>query len=208
MKHQVFKLADMIAPRVGKEIRVLAFDPSLSCTGFALADVWDDGRMPAIKVHRFGYIIPPGTEKKLWERVSACADMCESEWTMAVDLQVVAVEMPMIVTGGVREDRSIAWLPGYGVMCGAVADRMEQRIRNEDIGIEQRRTFYAPSATDWSSGLRTGGRGKPERISMANLHTGFDLVKIVGKTHAEEVADAILLARWTAIAFMARRKKG
>lgn len=197
--HFVLKTSETLPPIPKGAIRSLAFDPSLSCTGFALADVWDDGRMPSIALRRFGYIEPTEASgadlwTRAWEVAEASALEALAGYTQTIAIQVVAVEMPMTSMGGMKDQiRSTSWLPNYGVLCGAVASRLATEAELKDTG------FCCPSATLWSSGIKTGGKGKPNRIAMANMMAGVDLVSLVGKTRAENVADAILLGRWAAI---------
>jgi len=211
LNHQTIKTSETLPPIPRGAIRSLAFDPSLTCTGFALCDVWDDGRMPQIALRRFGYIEPPDKAGKddLWERAMAISEACAMEameasvladmasYDVSIRLQVCAVEMPMTQMGGVKEARSSAHLPGYGVVCGAVASCIKCEFQHPHRPVYAK--LYCPSATLWSGGIKTGGKGKPNRIAMANMMTGMDIVEHVGKSRAENVADAILLARWAAI---------
>lgn len=165
-------------------LRVMAFDPSLKCTGLALLDVLRDA---SIKVRRLGYIDgPPGDD--LWQRVQAIQLAVMRFMDECGDVGCTVVEMPMTKMGGVEGGRNRATLPGYGVCVGAVASMVS---RHREV-----RWRYFPSASDWSSGLKTGGKGKPERIATVAVLTGLSLNKEFTRARAENVADAVLLARW------------
>lgn len=174
-------------------IRVLGIDPSLSCTGFAVLDM--DPNLNAF-VRRLGYIDGPDGPD-LWPRVSAVADAVAAMMLAVPDLRVAVVETPMTKMGGVSGGRSRATLPSYGVAVGAIARDVEKLCSAQYRDPVVR--LMHPSATTWASGLKSGGKGKPERIATVSILTGIDCKDAFGKTRAENVADAVLLARWAGV---------
>jgi len=164
----------------------LGVDPSLSCTAWAI--VKEDVGLRVIAAGKI--VVEP--EKDVWKRVNRiCQRLYADVMTNANECpaDIAAVEMPMTAMFRRGEQqRSATTLPGYGVCVGAVAMMVRSWMPAN--------AFLAPSATDWARGLPKADERKGGRIRQVGYLFNYDVDTQHGRTHAGDIADAILLGRW------------
>lgn len=179
----------------------IGIDPSLSATGWALTEHTGGDLDRGWRLKAGGVVTATADGRGLWARVTAaCGELFASIQSHCLQgsLDVIVVEMPMErMFAGVR--RSSTTLPGYGVMCGAVAMMIEWAVTRAGNGCRTP-ALLTPSATQWAIGLpkagKTGDRGKPGRVFAAEAIFGEIRVARGGVAAKEAIADAALLARW------------
>jgi hypothetical protein len=163
---------------------ILAFDPSLTCTGWAV--LHEDG--PDGKLIAHGVIRVPD-KGSVWERCRAvCADTAAlvAEWKPSR----VVVETPQTYSIGMGGKRSAATLPSYGMVVGALL-----ATATLTAGAW---TIRDVSASEWSRGVpgTKGDTHKKARVQYAASVYGLDPSSFGAVSVAGNVADAVLLARW------------
>ncbi|MBS0187937.1 MAG: crossover junction endodeoxyribonuclease RuvC [Planctomycetes bacterium] len=164
-------------------MKLLAFDPSLSCTGWALLN--QDG--PSISLANFGFFEPPEGDDLAPKLKFIHTTTRERIKAAAPD--VISVELPQTVSMG--QSRNARTLPSYGAAVGIVLA----------AAIESGAKVVTITATEWGRlAKRTRGRAgaaKENRVQMVRVYFGVELgVTIRNKAKAGNVADAALLGRY------------
>lgn len=161
---------------------ILALDPSLSCTGWAL--------LYGTNVNEAGTINVP-SKGTVWQRIAVALDDIDGLIVNAGKITVV-VETPQTITRGKMGQRSASSLPNYGMLVGAVL----AHIRAKHPGVDLREV----SATEWTKHAPStnGDRDKVRRVQAVEYHYPQLKGKLGAKTKAGNVADAILMGRWWA----------
>lgn len=159
-------------------MNLLAFDPSLSCTGWAV--LREDG--PTITLVDFGDFATKGEE--LFTRLAFIRQETKSRLkTYSPDY--VAVELPQ--AGFVRgAKRSNTHLPSYGMAVGMVLAAC----------IESGVPVVTVTADEWGRRIARGGKGqaKTNRIGAVRIYLGVDLMETYkSEVRASGVADAALM---------------
>jgi len=169
-------------------MRILAFDPSKECTGFAVVD--GDGTADP-KLVETGTITFSEREKK--EVLT---------WTTSLFAEVLGVikhDLPDRVVVELPAAKNKPWskidkqaplhIPTYGIAVGcvllAVAHAMPTRDRIDTVPVDL-----------WSKGIARGGDHKEGRVRAAAYVFGLTAEYFGCKTLAGNMADAALLARW------------
>jgi Holliday junction resolvasome RuvABC endonuclease subunit len=165
-------------------MRLLAFDPSLSKTGWAL--LTESG--PAINLTEFGDFEPKGSD---------LADRCNQINRFAARIidgtkpEAIAVELPR--AGFIRgESRSATHLPSYGMAVGVVLAACHDAERETGAKV------ITVAADVWGRSIPRGGKGeaKEGRIQAVRLMFGRDLMDTFKSAErASAVADAALMGR-------------
>lgn len=169
---------------------VLALDPSLSCTGWAVVCV--KGPAGLGKLVEAGRITPdhsgPDAAIELHAEVR--------DLIAARSSDVVIVETPAAGRrapgGGSFDKRSVVTLPSYGMavgVCLAAALEWAPRLKHH--------VMHVP-ADEWCRGLPStrGDKNKSGRVRLAASLYGRDVSAFGAPSTAGNVADAVLLARW------------
>lgn len=185
-------------------MRILALDPSLTCTGFATvdADGSESGRL--IEAGTITPMLPDGAP--MVERVRCMGrQVWDALW--AAKPGVVVVETPFATPrGGPKQRRSTLTLPNYGVAVGYVlagADAFRGQI-NAANPPDPRAPNARPlevvtvPADEWSRGLPSTARDpdKTGRVRFAASLYGLEAADFGAVSVAGNVADAVLLAWW------------
>jgi hypothetical protein len=169
-------------------MKILAFDPSMTCTGWALLEaVAGDSRGGKLLEH--GYFAVDG--ETLVERVSHMQIMVVSI-LKRLPPDLVVVETPA-ETGRVRDAQNFRGTamttPIYGVAVGACIAACCGRMGSLDV-------LGVPS-DEWTKGREVPKCGadskKMARVEYVQRTWG---VTLGPKSYAGNVADAVLIARW------------
>lgn len=169
-------------------MRILAFDPSKECTGFALVE--GDGTADP-RLVTAGKITFSDTQKK---------DVLA--WTSGLFAEVLGVikqDQPDRVVVELPASKNKPWskidkqaplhIPTYGIAVGcvllAVMHEMPTRDRIDTVPVDL-----------WSRGIARGGEHKEGRVRAAAYAFGVEVSWFGCKTDAGNLADAALLARW------------
>jgi hypothetical protein len=185
---------------VAKEggLKILSFDPSMSATGWAL--LVDDGT-PDGRLEGAGRITDSGgcVLERAWKLYSEVAALIGEQLQPLSATSRIIVEVPFNkARGGPKSRRSAMTLPTYGMAVGAVA------CAAKASGWE----VTSVPAADWSRGLPGVMKDpyKTRRVMYAASIYGRKPREFGAKTTAGDVADAVLLARWSML--LARAGKG
>ena len=185
-----------------RPLRILAFDPGLTCTGYALLGdgagagasgcIFDSGTMRSKETH----LVPRLNEMAadVWAKVYENID---------ADLHVV-IEFPG--TRAMPPDkssygrRSVRFLPHYGMAVGVVFATV-RHCSIAAVACEKRKAMFGIITTepgDWTRGLpkTKGDPHKEGRVRLVESIYGLSAGAMGAKTVAGNVADAVLLARW------------
>lgn len=181
----------MTAPRV-----IVAFDPSVSCTGWAVLaiDGSADGRLREKGTHR------PDDKQKLPAKI---AELHRDVSGLLKELQawsvvaMIVVEFPVASkrkpSAGFRK-RSGLTLPSYGIAVGAVyGPALTFQENNKGVRI------ITPAADQWTGGdipSTENDEHKTERVALVESMYDLQRGELGAPTYAGNVADAVLLARW------------
>lgn len=169
-------------------MKVLAIDPSLSCSGWALVS----GDFSAPKILFAGTLklkkdALPDRTFELFEDVQSLLN----EYLPCA----AVVEMPQTFSIGFGNKRSAASLPGYGMATAAALLACRSWV---EPGIPKTFTVLNPSASVWTKGYpkTKGDAHKQARVHHAALLYGTIPQFFGAKTTAGNVADAALLGHW------------
>lgn len=171
-------------------MRVLALDPAIGCTGYAVVeDVAGPLRLDA------GVIRPSGDG---WRR---CASLGLHVTKLLEDVvpNVVLVETPFAhARGGPKATRSAMTLPMYGGAVGAAVVVVDQwQVRGDIAGVPRRYELF-PVDT-WSRGIPGATKRDPHKTGRVNLAAriyGLKAEEFGPVSIAGNVADAALMAWW------------
>jgi len=172
-------------------MRILAFDPSLTCTGWAMieTDGTSDGRYIAA-----GYIQPTKFEQ-LTDRILDLASAIEARVRRDIP-DVIVIETPA-ATGRARSGQRFAGtaltIPVYGAAVGAcIVACGVCRLRSNSIVI------VGTASDEWTKARDTprcsGDADKTNRVEY--VRRVWNLPPLGPKSLAGNVADALLIARW------------
>ena len=177
---------------------VIAFDPSLSCTGFAVipANLGDtrlvDAGTISADVDGDAYTRAKSITDQALDVIEQYADTDKRTevWSVAS----VVIEAPQVVSRGFKGKRSAATAPNYGIIVGALTYAVD--LLRGGYGFELQR----PSATEWTRGYPAthGDPHKTRRVSLVEHIYNLTPGDLGAMTTAGNVADAVLLARWAA----------
>lgn len=166
---------------------ILAIDPSLSCTGYAVLN--------GTIIRAMGKVTSDGDGDAYERACSISNQLCrELEPHIGPDTAAVVVEAPQIVARGLAGKRSAATAPNYGIVVGVVTRDIHRLIQERETSA----VLLRPSATVWTAGL-PGTRKDPKkrgRVQLVSSLYGLGLGALGSVTDAGNIADAILLARW------------
>lgn len=166
-------------------MRLLAIDPSLTCTGWAVMESADS-------VIAHGTATPKAGP--IQDRIDElCADL--EQLAIGHLVGAVVIETPAMNMRGGR-DRAVTSGAAYGFCAGQVFRALKAE------GVQRGFTVYGTSATDWTKSLgsavrRTRGdtyklnRVRAVEYMIPSLKGGLGV-----KSKAGNVADAILIGRW------------
>lgn len=168
---------------------ILAFDPSKTCTGWAVLE--DDGTPD-------GRLVEAGTIKH--DSAHGCSPHM---WIGDIQREVVGlharVRSPVVAIetpaetgkawGGYR-NRSVLSIPVYGMAVGAVVAAINT------IEWDGLKAVICVPVDEWAGRMPTGGDHKPHRVRMAAMLYEREQESFGTKTDAGNIADAVLLARW------------
>lgn len=172
---------------------ILAIDPSLTCTGWAVLHGPDT-------VPHFGLIRTPKAKPFLDRVVEVCADLASLVVTYSPG--AVVIETPATVMAGGRH-RAVVSGATYGFLAGAAYAHLMIAARVPVEGV---------AATVWTKSLgpavsRTRGDPHKQNRVRAVEYMVPALKGMLGpKTTAGNIADAILLGRWWFNQQQTRRK--
>lgn len=164
-------------------MKILAWDPSLSRTGWALLE--ESG--PAINLREFGEFAP---------KDGPLADRCRDLNRFAARIidatrpDMIAVELPMACGSG--KQRNAATLPNYGMAVGVVLAACHDAERETGAKV------LTVAADVWGRSIPRGGKGegKDGRVQAVRLVFGRDLMgTFKSLERASAVADAALMGR-------------
>lgn len=167
-------------------MKILAIDPSISCTGWALLVPLTD----ALTLHSFGTIEPD--QDSLDKRLNVLYRSIRARMDSLEPTHIV-VELPQTVSMGAA--RNATTLPTYGAAVGTVMGAAFAYQSRGGIEVE------GISATEWGrTAKRARGRAgaaKENRLRLVELYFNIDLHERIGnKVSAAGVADAALLGRY------------
>ena len=170
-------------------MKFLAFDPSISCTGWALLEAHNDTLDGEFRAG--GYIIPDSREAPLVERILDLAKAI-GERARVTEADCIIIETPA-ATGRNKAAQSFKGtaitIPVYGAAVGACIVAAAGGHR----GIKMR---GVPS-DEWTKHRVPSTRSDADK--SARVEYVRDLYKVgdLGpKSYAGNVADAVLIARW------------
>lgn len=175
--------AEAVEVKSAGPTKILAFDPSLSRTGWAL--IHENG--PAITLVEFGDFTP---------KAESLSDRCRELNRFAARIidatkpDMIAVELPQ--ARGAKGPRSAATLPNYGMAVGVVLAACHDAEREAGAKV------LTVSADEWGRSIPRGGKGeaKEGRIQAVRLIFGRDLMDTFKSAErASAVADAALMGR-------------
>ncbi|MCC6322997.1 MAG: hypothetical protein IT438_16355 [Phycisphaerales bacterium] len=165
----------------------LALDPSLSCTGYAALS----GRtLDESRVIECGTAKPKADDlfDRLWEIEADCLGLL-----VKFQPTTVVVERPMDKSFGLIGARGRISAPNYGMAVWCV-----YRVACEQVGRENIRT---PTPAEWvgrgSIPSSQGDKYKEKRVRWVETLYPEWRGRLGPKTTAGNIADAILLARWS-----------
>jgi hypothetical protein len=175
-------------------MRILALDPSLTCTGFAT--VYADGS-------ESGRLIQAGTITPITPDGASAVERCRSIRCQVLALcrenpRVVVIETPFATPrGGPKQRRSTLTLPNYGISVGYVCAAADQWREGRIVADIEAEVVTVP-ADEWSRGLPSTARDpdKTGRVRFAASLYGREVAEFGAVSVAGNVADAILLAWW------------
>lgn len=182
------------APGPERPIRVIAFDPSIRCTGYAVLEETGSPTHPTFgRFVEAGTIKPKGTgvAERLLDLGNSVSQLLEESQPQA---QVVVVEMPAdqaIPEGKRRFKGSALSIPVYGAAVGVVLLAARYGAPSAEL--------MDPSSTDWTGGDVPSSRDdehKVARVRYAETLWRLKAGALGSKTDAGNVADALFLARW------------
>jgi hypothetical protein len=174
---------------------IVAFDPSLSCTGYAV--LMADGE----RLEDAGIIRADDEQADQYTRAKSITEQALDVLEKyakgaggACPIAAVAIEAPRTNGAGMRGKRSTAHLPGYGMVVGTLTYGVD--LLRSGYGFELMR----PSATEWTRGFppTNGDQHKERRVALVCHMFNLEADALGPKTIAGNVADAVLLGRWAA----------
>lgn len=181
----------MDAQKLDMNDAIVAFDPSLTCTGYAV--LGECGSFDGYIVSA-GTIVPD-TKGSVYERCGSILAQCQEIIDFAresVHVSVVQIEMPAEHIRA-HHRRSLVTLPNYGILIGCL-------LFGLDVGHAQ---IDPVPVTQWSkrappakSTEDSNGSYKIPRVHACEAIYNLDSGALGCKTRAGNVADAILMARW------------
>lgn len=181
--------------------RIIAVDPSLSCTGYAVLDAPEDD---PVRLVRHGYIARDRKAGLGFDLVIAIMDQVTDVVSDALaggsrgERVVYVVEGPRPSGGFSMGKRSFRSLPWYGVLVGALAFGGPRTMLLERTDGTGRIEYVTPA--EWSKGLPVIGEDKYKQARVRVAEAEFGLVEgaLGPKSYAGDVADAILMGSWMA----------
>lgn len=180
---------------------VIAVDPSLTCTGYAIIN--GDGT----QIIEYGKI-KPDCDGDAYERSLSIVQQVASVFRLHLDdwTEAVVVEQPQTYCKGLGGKRSAATAPNYGMVVGMVTMAIQQEMAHacpEAI-------LLRPSASLWTRGKvgTKGDKDKTNRVRSVELQYGLPVGSLGCKTDAGNIADAIMLARWGVDELERRKRNG
>jgi len=176
---------------------IIAFDPSLSCTGFAVTSL--DGR----SLVDCGIITDDASEgagpydrsKSIADQAMDLIEVYATRFRLGNGVRAVVVEQPQTFSIGLGGKRSAATAPNYGICVGVVTAGCDF-LRDAAYPFE----LLTPSASEWTRGYpgTKGDAKKRKRVAFAASLFGVPVEWFGPKTDAGNVADAALLGHWAA----------
>lgn len=169
-------------------ITILAFDPSITCTGWAR--VRHDGQNASLL--NSGVIVPEGTKsserlRDLYRRIQSVFSECDP-----ANLDAVAVEFWQTTSFGKGRERNSNTLPLYGAAVGVAFVAALYMANAHSLPIHE------VSVTDWGLKIPAGDEHKTKRVEAVRYYLGTDLRAKFTRQEAGNVADAALMAWWLA----------
>lgn len=175
-------------------MKILAFDPSIKCTGYALVCT------ESLPNHGNGCLLEAGTITPEGEGPLRCFDLWDrvrEEIYRAVP-NVVVVETPMATKQRFApQERSSLHLPTYGMAVGVVLLAARHSRRSGPDGDSWYELMH-PAADEWTKGMpgSKNDKNKTRRVAYAASLYGREVTDFGPVTTAGNVADAVLLAFW------------
>jgi len=163
---------------------LLAFDPSMTCAGYAVL------HLPAgDKLEDAGVITSEG--ETLFQRGTYLRNEAQKLIAQYVDrLAALVIEFPLEATAGMAAKRTASTLPTYGLAVGSIAFGVRW-----PAGLQ----VITPPA-EWAQLAGLPGakkdKHKEKRVRLVETIYGLQPGALGAKTKAGNAADAILLARW------------
>lgn len=180
---------------------IIAVDPSLSCTGYAIIN--GDGT----QIIEYGKI-KPDCDGDAYDRSLSIAQHVATVIHMNIDdwTEAIVVEQPQTYCKGLGGKRSAVNAPNYGMVVGMVTMAVQQEIAKAF----SRAVFLRPSASLWTRGKvgTKGDRHKTNRVRSVELQYGLPVGSLGCKADAGNIADAIMLARWGVDELERRKRNG
>lgn len=165
-----------------REIGILAFDPSISLTGWAATA---ESQLLGAGLIRTSSGEADDRARSIYEDVrKTCAMFPKAE--------AVIVEMPAAAGfGGGLKNRSPIYLPMYGVAVGVVFAAALSAVRCPVIGVSPNKWTKQMSAPS-----SKGDVHKEKRVRLVEQLYRLSPGALGARTTAGNVADAVLLSRW------------
>ena len=168
-------------------MKILACDPSMSCTGWALID--DDGSHDGRYIAG-GYIIPDATDDLAEKLKDLAGGVVARARESACNRSIVETPAATGRVRGAQRFRGTAMtIPIYGAAVGAciVGLAMGQSARVESVPSDEWTRHRVPSCKD---------SAKAARVEYVCRTYGLAMGSLGPKTYAGNVADAVLIARY------------
>ena len=164
-------------------MRILAFDPSKECTGYALIEDEGEGRLVLV-----GDIRLKAKDKPLVGSWFPFLMREVGEVLQKHTPDVVAVELPAARNRpwSTYDKQAVIHIPTYGMAVGAVLATV-YAMRHSPVLVP---------VDQWSQGLARGGEHKEGRVRDAAYVFKVEESSFGPKSIAGNMADAALLARW------------
>ena len=183
---------------MSEDRRILAIDPALGCTGFAVV-IGTIQKPVLLSAGRIRLKI----KDKDKDNKDLLAQRCIGLYNDVADLvqefdpDLAVVELPQTFSIGFGSKRSAATLPGYGMAVAAALFGLRTGLRVTPNGAKLR-AVLTPSASEWTKGFPKT-KGDPDKV--ARVHHAAYLFGTIPrhfgcKSDAGNVADAALLGFW------------
>lgn len=183
---------------------ILACDPSLSCTGWAV--LRDDGTEHG-QIVEAGFLSADDKDGEPFARAGEIAAdlstvICRTYLHVTEGrligprtqspFALMIIETPRDNGAGMRGQRSAGSLPGYGIAVGRIGHVLHQ------AATEHGADFRHVSASEWTRGMpgNAGDKHKQNRVTMVGYYWPAWRDRLGPKSKASNAADALLLARW------------